>query len=733
MKSEDNSHKTDQNKFDSRKNIVINALQPEFRLGSLYDRRTDNLLPGLSLWKEKSFKKEGFINEKKIRSQDFFLDSENTFSSKFQKLGIEPGLMLSVMSGMVKLEGHAKYLSDTSSSRNVAKASLTYKETTVRRQLTSDALHNPDFNELLTDHGKNDEFTHVVVGIEYGRMCTMVFERDVKENEELEDIKKAMFGVIKQLAQPNTSISVDEEYKKKTDNFRCVVYNDLSSNVCVNNWDQASTFFKSLSFKPLVSVKTDIKEVVPVNIYLLPKKIFGSQQDIPSKRLPTNIANKLKEIIESLISAINESHDLHRETKKFPILNKKISRFLKTVKNYKTLFENDILQDTIKSYRSGSNKVNLLTDAIQKHDQSAFGILNEWLKKIERIVRKLLAIPFDLLSFSDEDSVQNTGEKTNIVLLLKICKKEDKFIDEMLNYYDNATMQKTLATTKNIFDKGNWIEDEPFPKKLQKMAYQIRNFAFENSSNEKMGFFVREEEYQDKPDCSIEVWQNFERLKITSFEPPTKVRDLHVENYSYKAIEIKWNAPGEGSSNISNYLIEVNLLKVKKPIETLELVKKENILPNSEEVISYKVTNLGAGNTYRISVRCLSLEDTAFSKSETLTQMTRTYYPVANLKAKLQKKRQVTLTWEYDKVSENLKSFLIKYKTSECTSWKDLSVDALMRTHTLLDLRFATSYKFRLWTCYDGEEDMLSSEELNLTTEPKGKVEIKEVRRYSFK
>ena len=163
------------------------------------------------------------------------------------------------------------------------------------------------------------------------------------------------------------------------------------------------------------------------------------------------------------------------------------------------------------------------------------------------------------------------------------------------------------------------------------------------------------------------------------------------------------------------------------------MVKKENILPNSEEVISYKVTNLGAGNTYRISVRCLSLEDTAFSKSETLTQMTRTYYPVANLKAKLQKKRQVTLTWEYDKVSENLKSFLIKYKTSECTSWKDLSVDALMRTHTLLDLRFATSYKFRVWTCYDGEEDMLSSEELNLTTEPMGKVEIKEVRRYSFK
>ena len=141
-------------------------MQPEFRLGSLYDRRTDNLLPSLTLWKEESFKKEGFVNERTSSEQEWFVDSQNTFSSKVRKLNIEDGLMLSVMSGMVDLKGHAKYLNDTSSSRKVAKVSLTYKESTVYRELTSDAIHNSDYKEHMADY--EEKFTHIVVGIQYG-------------------------------------------------------------------------------------------------------------------------------------------------------------------------------------------------------------------------------------------------------------------------------------------------------------------------------------------------------------------------------------------------------------------------------------------------------------------------------------------------------------------------------------------------------------------------------------
>ena len=81
-------------------------MQPEFQLGSLYDRRTDNVLPSLTLWKEEPLEKKGFT-ETESSEKEWFVDSQNTFSSKIRNLNIEDGLMLSVMSEMVDLKGHA--------------------------------------------------------------------------------------------------------------------------------------------------------------------------------------------------------------------------------------------------------------------------------------------------------------------------------------------------------------------------------------------------------------------------------------------------------------------------------------------------------------------------------------------------------------------------------------------------------------------------------------------------
>ena len=175
---------------DLSKRFTIDALQPEVRLGSLYDRRTDQLFPGLPLWKEESSKEEGFVNETTSSEKQWILDRQNTFSSKVGKLDIDPGLVLSIMSGMVELKGHAKYLSDTSSSRKVAKVSLTSKETTIYRELTSDAIHNHNYKKLLTDYEKKVEFTHIVIGIQYGGTCTIVFERDVKKTKKKKRLKK---------------------------------------------------------------------------------------------------------------------------------------------------------------------------------------------------------------------------------------------------------------------------------------------------------------------------------------------------------------------------------------------------------------------------------------------------------------------------------------------------------------------------------------------------------------
>ena len=153
--------------FGSNNLVALAAMQPDIRLGSLYDRRTDKLLPVFTLGNEDNYQRQDVISKRFPSEQQWFVDSENTFSSKVRKLEIESGLALSLLGGLVDMQGHAEYLKDTVSSSNVAKVSLTYKEKTVYQELTPDALKKIDYK---------DEFTHAVVGIQYGGTCTMVFE-----------------------------------------------------------------------------------------------------------------------------------------------------------------------------------------------------------------------------------------------------------------------------------------------------------------------------------------------------------------------------------------------------------------------------------------------------------------------------------------------------------------------------------------------------------------------------
>ena len=741
IKHEDGAERGLRNKFASKKVITLDAMRPEFRLGSLYDRRTDNLLPGFTLWKEDSYKKEGFTSERLASNQQWLIDSENTFSSKVWKLDIEAGLTLSLMGGLVDIKGHAKYLKDTTSSSNVAKVSLTYKETTVYRELTSDALHNLDYRDFLTNDEKKDEFTHVVVGIQYGGTCTMVFEREIKDGETKEDIEGVLSVVLKSIPiSGEASLKLNSDEKEKVDNFKCTVYSDLKSNASVANWDEALSLYKSLPTKLSATGETDAERGVPVKIWLLPKNLLGSQHDTLVKELSNVVVNKPKEVIELLTEAINESRDLINKTKKFPILNSKIDRFAKLVENYTTTFQKDILSVLLISIRSGTGDEKLLFDTVEKHERSAFGYLNTWIGRIKKEVDTLLAIQNQLsdkcVSFANKTFEQNIVKKTtNVVFTLKVCKREDKFINEMESYYNNLTKNETTRSGEKILDILNnrkWFEDELLKGKMREMAYQMRIFASANQLNEDIGFFVREIECEETPDCCIDVWEKGKKLPFMSFEPPTEIRNLQIQKYSHNTMEIKWNVPEEGKSNISNYKIEVSAVSIVDEKESSQLIDQMKISAE-DETVTHVITNLRPGQVYQVSVQCLCLKDNAFSKSVSLHQMTRLSNPPTDFIGEVREKRHIKLAWENPTTkaeSANLKGFLIEYKTTNGKSFLSKLVASDVKSYSLSNLSYGTEYQFQILACYDGEKDTLPTEDIKLKTEPMEVPQIKKVYRF---
>ena len=145
-----------------------------------------------------------------------------------------------MLGGLVDIKGNAKYLKDTASSSSAAKVSLTDKETTVYRELTSNAPHNLDYKNVLTNDQIKDEFTHVVTGIQNGGTWTMVFKRDIKDSETKDEIERALTAVLQSISiAGKATLKLNSGVKEKVHNFRCTVYSDLNLNASVSNWQEA--------------------------------------------------------------------------------------------------------------------------------------------------------------------------------------------------------------------------------------------------------------------------------------------------------------------------------------------------------------------------------------------------------------------------------------------------------------------------------------------------------------
>ena len=722
--------------------IALATMRPGIRLGSLYDRRTDNVLPGLTFLKEESFNKKGFISETPSSNKKWLIDSENTFSSKFMKLDIEAGLALSLLGELVDIKGHAKYFEDTDSSTNVVKVSLTYKETTVYKELTSEALKNLEYRDPLTNNEQKDEFTHVVVGIQYGGICTMVFEREIKESEIKEEIAGALSDVLESIPiSGEGTLKLNSEEKEKVGNFKCTVFSDFKSNASVVNWYEAFSFYKSLPIKISASGGTDAKIGLPVKILLLPKHLLGYQHNTLVKELSSKVQNKPREIIESLTAAINELHDLLVKTKTCPILASKIDRFTKLVENYRATFRKDILSVLLVSIRSGTNDEKLLSDAFEKHEHSAFGYLNPWIRRTRLEIDTLLETQNQLseeyISYANtlfEESILK--KTTNVVFTMKVCKRDDKFIDEMESYYNNLAQNETKISEiviPEILNIKKWFEDESLKEKMRGMAHQMKVFASANQINEDVGFFLRETECEETPYFCIDVWEKGKKLNFMSFEPPSEIRNLQIKEYSYNTIEIKWNVPEDGRSSISNYkiqTIDITVADKKKSLESFDQIK---IPPAAGETMTHIVTNLQPGREYEISVQCLCLNDHAFSKAVILRQMTRLSNPPVNFKGELTEKRHVKLAWEPPTIKAecaNLKGFMIEYKPTNGKSLFSKFEPPDVRSSTLCNLSYGTEYQFKILACYNNEKETLPSEGIKLETKPMEVPQNIEVKKY---
>ena len=91
--------------------MEIAALGRSFSLGALYDVRTEHLSP-LKLWNQATIEKGKLETPQPF--QNFKFRAVNTFDQKTDFMDIEGNVKMSFLSGLVEVEGSAKYLTEKS-------------------------------------------------------------------------------------------------------------------------------------------------------------------------------------------------------------------------------------------------------------------------------------------------------------------------------------------------------------------------------------------------------------------------------------------------------------------------------------------------------------------------------------------------------------------------------------------------------------------------------------------
>ena len=155
-------------------------------LGYLYDARSDSVLD-FSVF-------NCDINPSALKKIDkpitdiSYLICGST-GEMLQRLSVEKQLKLSVLSGLVSLDGSAKYLQTQNADLRTSSADLFYKITTVYEEVDIAKLSADEINKkcLQTDA------THVVVGIKWGANVIVSFKYKAKDDELKQEIQGKLF------------------------------------------------------------------------------------------------------------------------------------------------------------------------------------------------------------------------------------------------------------------------------------------------------------------------------------------------------------------------------------------------------------------------------------------------------------------------------------------------------------------------------------------------------------
>ena len=534
---------------------MIPAMGRPFDLGMLYDRRSEKLILGKTLWSAYHLGQAIKTITKPYTNSEVL--AEDTIDDKTSALNIEASIKLSFLGGLVNVQGAAKYLDDRKTSSHHSRVVLKYETTTELKQLTMEHLGRGkvQYPEVFDQ----DIATDVVVGILYGAKAFLIFEQEVSKDESEKEVHGNMEVLVKALPgisiDGRGSVDITEDQKKKTEKMHCKMYGDFRTEESPTTYEEAVRVYKQLP--SLIGDKG--QNAVAVQVYLRPLSEIDSKGQRMVREISANYISKTCEIQEHIQCIESKCSDLIRGDvcSSFPRVKKQLSSFKSNISRYKIFFQKKLLP-LLPSIRGGGAEESALGDIFEEKERSPFAQtrIDAWIVEKEKEMKRLqgmISFLGDTPFVSPEDVENEALDPSNehvVCCTFKIGKEDDPQILSMDGYLKGKVLPELeRQASSGTHDQNVWL-------RIRQTLKRFSELKSANEDHKEVMFFATEEwNFSGKPGAFIYLYEEG-KLGNDDFKLSPKPGNLEAESARDDLIELWWNDPHWSENKIEKYKVQ---------------------------------------------------------------------------------------------------------------------------------------------------------------------------------
>ncbi|KAI5109588.1 verrucotoxin subunit beta-like [Silurus meridionalis] len=585
--------------------MEIAALGRPLYPGMLYDCRRDSFIPAQQTVLQ-ARSRSYFIDVRQQPRTHLKFAASDTLSDKANLLDISGSLKASFLSGLVEVEGSAKYLHDNKSSAHQSRVTMQYSQMTRFEQLTMKELGHITYPQVF----EQKTATHVVTAVLYGAHAFMVFDHTSAENENKQNVEEKLYAAVKKIPtisiEGEACLQMTEEEKKLAENVSVTFYGDFELEQNPTTYKAALSVYKKL---PIMMNKQQ-NQGVPLTVWLFPLTRLDSNAAKLVREISMSLVRKTEKVLEEMGEVERRCNDLikNQMTDNFPDVKARLVKFQDVHIGYKIAFQKALVT-ALPYIRGGTQEDKALGDILSIHNTSPFTAdkMNQWLDYMMSELSILSSCVLKELKVVTSLGLLNPiilDHTVDVVICLAFTslKYEDSYLaatEDFLNHGGFTKPEQTKGKPFALQDAQFWFSSPEISKRMRQNLSLFTAFSKANKNDNKVKFIIASISDSSNPGISIRLYQEGS-LTDPNFQPVSKPPKPVLETSDEK-VTLKFSKSPTGET--VRFRVEY---RMTPPTDSATDVDTWKVTDTSDAQTSFTLTELTPGEQYWVRYRAVS-------------------------------------------------------------------------------------------------------------------------------